>query len=256
MKLTLYVPGDTWLHRLDPVTKLALAGAGVALTFALSSIEGGVALFGVLLLMFATGGVIRTAWPVFIGVGLVALTFVIVQGLVHGGNANVWLHLGPVTLYREGVLVGVRLALRLYNILSAALTLVLTTNPSDLTESVVRRGLSPRAGYVIMAMLQIIPTMVGSTAAITDAQRSRGMETEGGLWTRVRAFVPLLGPLVTSSLIATEERALALEVRGFGGSGRPTFLRDERVPDYATTVRWLAALVCAAGIAARVRWGL
>ncbi len=118
-----------------------------------------------------------------------------------------------------------------------------------------RRGASPRLGYVVMAVLQMIPTMISQTAAITDAQRSRGMETEGSLWTRLRAFLPLMGPLVTSSLIATEERALALEVRGFGSHTRPTFLKEESRPPYAGAVRVASVLLLAAGIAGRVWLG-
>ena len=106
-----------------------------------------------------------------------------------------------------------------------------------------------------MAVLQIVPTMIASTAAITDAQRSRGMETEGGLWTRIRAFLPLMGPLVTSSLIATEERALALEVRGFGSTTRPTFLKEETLPPYARAVRFACLAVLIVGVVGRLRMG-
>jgi len=129
------------------------------------------------------------------------------------------------------------------------------TNPADLTEALVRRGAPARLGYVIMSVLQIIPTMVAQSAAIADAQRSRGMETEGSLWVRVKAFLPLMGPLVTSSLIATEERALALEVRGFGSSARPTFLKPEVRPPHAGLVRIMCVLTLAAGVAGRLLFG-
>ncbi|WP_198409708.1 energy-coupling factor transporter transmembrane component T family protein [Limnochorda pilosa] len=249
--MSLYAPGDTWVHRLDPITKLLMAGVGIVLTFLLPSLQGGAALLAVLLLVLGTAGVLHRAVPVYVGVAVIGVTFVVVQGLVNPANVHPLARLGPVVLYREGLLVGLRLALRLYDILSATLILVLVTNPSDLVESLVRRGASPRFGYVMMAVLQIIPTMVASTATITDAQRSRGMETEGRLWVRLRAFVPLMGPLVTGSLIATEERALALEVRGFAGNRRPTFLKEERMPGYAAAVRLLSLAVLLLGVAGR-----
>lgn len=255
MRVTLYVPGNTWLHRLDPMTKLLMTGVGIALTFIVASAPGSAALFVVFLIVLGTGRVLGRAAPVFIGVAIIAVTFVIVQGLVHPANVQSLFRIGPLVFYKEGLLVGLRLALRLYNILSATLILLLATNPSNLTEALVRRGASPRLGYVIMAVLQMIPMMISQTAAISDAQRSRGMETEGGLWTRVRAFVPLMGPLVTGSLIATEERALALEVRGFGSSTRPTFLKEEVRPRYAGAVRVLCVLMLAAGVVGRVWLG-
>lgn len=254
MRISLYVPGDTWLHRLDPMSKLLMAAVGVALTFVLSTNQSGAALLTVLLAVLGSGRVLRRAVPLYATMAVIGFTFVLAQGLANPGNVQPLGGLGPFVLYKEGLAVGFRLALRLYDILSATLVLVLATNPSDLTEAFVRRGASPRFGYVIMAVLQIIPTMIAASAAITDAQRSRGMETEGGLWTRMRAFIPLLGPLVTSSLIATEERALALEVRGFGSDRRPTFLKDEAIPPYASIVRVLCLAVLFVGIVGRWRW--
>ena len=61
---------------------------------------------------------------------------------------------------------------------------------------------------------------------IADAQRSRGMETEGNMLVRIKAFLPLISPVVMSSLINTRERAIALEVRGFGRKQKKTWLYD------------------------------
>lgn len=251
MRVSLYVPGASWVHRLDPITKLIMAVVGIVLTFLLPSLQGGAALLAVLLVVLGTAGVLNRAAAVYLGVAVIGVTFIVVQGLVHPSNLQPLVQLGPVTFYREGLLVGLRLALRLYDILSATLILVLVTHPSDLVEALVRRGASPRFGYVMMAVLQIIPTMVATTATIMDAQRSRGMETEGSLWVRLRAFVPLMGPLVTGSLIATEERALALEVRGFANNRKPTFVKEEQVPGYALAVRLLTLAALGLGIAGR-----
>lgn len=255
MRISLYVPGDTWVHRLDPVTKLIMVVAAVALTFLLPGLLSQLLILGASLLVLTGAGVLRRALPVFAGVAVIAVTFLLVQGLVYPGNLAPAVSLGPVTLYREGLLLGLRLALRLYNILAATLILVLVTSPSALVEALVRRGVSPRFGYVLISVLQIIPNMVASTQTIMDAQRSRGMETEGSLWVRLRAFIPLMGPFVTSSLIATEERALALEVRGFAGNRKPTFLNDEVIPPHAHVVRVLALLALLVGIGGRWWFG-
>jgi energy-coupling factor transporter transmembrane protein EcfT len=70
---------------------------------------------------------------------------------------------------------------------------------------------------------------------ILDAQRARAVETEGHLLARARAFLPVLGPLVTSSLLSIETRALALEARGFSAPGRRTRVHP------LTDSRWQAA---------------
>lgn len=252
LQFTLFVPGDSWVHRLDPVSKILITVVGLACTFLLPGHLAPALLLAASLALLATAGVLRRSAAVFAGVALIAVTFFVVQGLVYAGNEIPALTLGPVTFYREGLLLGLRLTLRLYNILASSLILILTTRPSDLVESLMRRGLPSRFGYVIIAVLQIIPTMVEASARITDAQRSRGMETEGSLWVRLRAFIPLMGPLVTSSLIATEERALALEVRGFASNRRPTFLNEETIPGCAWPVRIAVLAVLLLGIAGRV----
>ncbi len=253
MRLTLYVEGTGWVHRLDPLTKVIIAATAVVLTFILTDYLANGAILLVSLSILIAAGAFRRALPVLSGVLVLAASFFVIQGLVHPGNETPFFGVGPVVFYQEGLLIGLELTLRLYNILSATLIIVLATHPTHLVEALVRRGMSPRFGYVLMAVLQIVPTMADRTGAIMDAQRSRGMETEGSLWTRVKAFIPLLGPLVTSSLISTEERALALEVRGFGATGKPTFLREEHIPRYAYALRWLAlAALVGAGVA---RWG-
>jgi len=85
---------------------------------------------------------------------------------------------------------------------------------------------------------------------ITEGQRSRGMETEGKLLTRIKAFIPLIAPVIMSSLINTKERALALEVRGFNSKNRKTFLNDE-VKTVADRYIQIALLIV---IAAAVVW--
>ncbi len=54
---------------------------------------------------------------------------------------------------------------------------------------------------------------------IMNSQRARGVETEGNLKTRLGAFLPSLVPLVVSSFISIEERALTLEAKGFNYDG-------------------------------------
>ena len=81
---------------------------------------------------------------------------------------------------------------------------------------------------MINSVFQIVPQMMKTKDTIVDAQRSRGMETEGSLMTRIKAFLPLISPVVMSALINTRERAIALEVRGFGRKNKKTFINDRQ----------------------------
>lgn len=79
--------------------------------------------------------------------------------------------------------------------------------------------------------------MQATMGKITDAQRSRGMETEGNLSTRIQAFFPLIIPVVLNSLNDTRERAIALEIRGFGSKSARTFLNEKQEYPYKHILR-------------------
>ena len=85
-------------------------------------------------------------------------------------------------------------------------------------------GLHPKVTYVIMSTLQLIPEMKKEAGVISDAQKTRGVETEGNIFVRAKAFVPVLIPLVLSSIAKTEERAITLESRAFSSGAKKTRL--------------------------------
>jgi energy-coupling factor transport system permease protein len=190
---------------------------------------------GLLLLIIAK--VFRNSLPVYGFVLFVLFTVIIIQGLFYVDNETILFQLGSLDFYKEGLLYAFTLSMRVINIVASFLILVLTTKPSDLVESLVRKGLSPRFGYVLLSVFQIVPQMMSTVGTITDAQRSRGMETEGKLSVRIKAFLPLIGPVVLSSLIQTKERAMALEVRGFNAKGKKTHLHNEKDYAYSRTIQ-------------------
>lgn len=237
---------------MDPVSKLLYILFSILVPILLPSLTVSFICVALSIALLLTAKVFRKTFPVFGFVFLVLITVVIIQGLFKPGNATPLFDIGPFTMYKEGLLYALEITLRVTNIVSAFMILVLTTKPSDLVESLVRKGLSPRIGYVIISVFQIIPEMLGSMGTIQDAQRSRGMESEGKLSVRVKAFLPLLGPVVLGSLINTKERAMALEVRGFNARTPKTYLYEEKKHAFSTAVQWLLLLLVAAAIAWRI----
>ena len=76
----------------------------------------------------------------------------------------------------------------------------------------------------MLATIQIAPRFQAKAGTILDAQRVRGLETEGGMGRRIRALLPLVVPLVLGSIIDIEERAMALDARAFSRQGVKTSL--------------------------------
>ncbi len=102
------------------------------------------------------------------------------------------------------------------------------TSTKDINYSLEKSGVPKKVTFVIASTIQLIPQMSELSKSITDAQKSRGIETEGNLWIRMKSFVPMMGPLVLSSIQQTEERVLTLESRGFSSKIKKTSVYELR----------------------------
>ena len=222
--ISLYKPLDTPIHQLEPITKLYYVAMVLLLPILWGNKWVTVCCLIISAIILKMGKVLKRAMPILACSGIIILTVIIIQGLFRAGNVTPFIKLGKVIFYKEGLLFAVGIGLNVVNLILGFSVLVLTTKPSDLVEALVRKGLSPKIGYVISSVFQIIPQMSATMETISDAQRSRGLETEGNLLIRIKAFVPLIGPVVMNSLIATRERAIALEVRGFNSTKPKSYI--------------------------------
>lgn len=225
--ISLYIDKGSKLNRTAPESKILYIVAAISVPALLGTRWAGVGFILLSIILLLSGKVLKRTLPLLGVSGFVLFTVLIIQGLFWHGNRVPLISFGPVVFYQEGVNYALGILVNIINILMSFCVLILTTKPSDMAENFVRRGLSPRFGYVFISIFQIIPQMTETMSTITDAQRSRGMETEGKLTVRIKAFIPLIVPVIMNSLINTKERALALEVRGFNNKKKKTFLNDE-----------------------------
>lgn len=224
--LSLYVDRGSWLNRLHPYTKLLYILAAICIPL----IGGKLWLFPIIvlcsILLLISGRCLKKALPLIAFSFLMILVIFLIQGLFYNGNENVLFHIGTLAFYEEGVLYATRISFNILNMLLSFAVFVLTTSIPDFVDELEKSGFPPKFAYVIISVFQIVPQMMKTKDTIVDAQRSRGMETEGKLLTRMKAFLPLISPVVMSALINTRERAVALEVRGFGRKNQKTILSN------------------------------
>ena len=149
-----------------------------------------------------------------------------------------------------GAATAVAALLRLLGATLPPTLLFATTPPGDLLTDLEARGLGRRAAFVLGAALAAVPRTQARAGDVIEAQRARGLDTEGSWWRRARGVLPLVAPLVIGSLAEVEDRALALEVRAFGAPGRRTILRPQPDSGGQRLARWTLGLLLAAGLAA------
>lgn len=152
----------------------------------------------------------------------------------------------------ESLLFAFRNAMRIIVMVSSFTLFLLTTHPSELMSDLTRRGLPPQFSYVIISTLQILPQMQAKAQTIIAAQRSRGLDTQSTFLKRVGSLGPLVGPLVFGSLVEVEERAIAIEARGFTSTNVKTSLHD--IPDTSMdrAIRWMLLALVILSIALRL----
>ncbi len=224
--ISLYKDNGTWLCRVHPFTKAMYIAAAILIPLLSGSLWAYGAAIALDIIILASGKSLRRARALIIFSFTIIATIFIIRGLFDADNTVPLLSIGPIVFYREGLLKAMHTGAVIINMLLSFSILVLTTKPEDIADELEKSGFSPRLSYVISSVFSIIPQMMSTMDTITDAQRSRGMETEGSLMQRMKAFIPLITPVVTSSLINTRERAIALEVRGFGAKGKRSYLKE------------------------------
>lgn len=167
---------------------------------------------------------------------------------------EIWVKFGFISVYKEGVMKAVGLTSKLTAIVSALTMLTLITPIKDFTLALEKKGLNPKAAFILMLTLQTIPEMKKQANVIMDSQKARGIETEGNILVRAKALIPIFIPLVLSSIANTEERAITLEARGFSVGEKRTILYDIKETKNDKIMEIMLALFIVLCIVWRVLW--
>ena len=167
---------------------------------------------------------------------------------------EVWLKFGFISVYKEGVMKAISLTSKLTAIVSALTMLTLITPVKDFTLALEKKGLNPKAAFILMLTLQTIPEMKKQADVIMDSQKARGIETEGNVFVRAKALIPIFIPLVLSSIANTEERAITLEARGFSVGEKRTILYDIKETKNDKIMKIMLAIFIVLCIVWRVLW--
>jgi energy-coupling factor transport system permease protein len=247
-------PGPSAVHRLNPLTKATLAAVTAVAAVVLGGLLGPAVLVALAVIVpaLAAGVIAQLARLTLLLALPIALSALLINVFFFPGGTTVLFQIGPITATAEGLAFSLEILARILAISGAITLFYLTTRPADLVIDLERRGVSPRMAFVANASVQTVPAMVERAAQITAAQRARGLDTEGSVWRRIRGIVPIVGPVILGSIAEVEERAMALEARGFGRPGRRTLLWAPTDSRAQAVARWALVAGLAALIVARV----
>lgn len=136
------------------------------------------------------------------------------------------------SLNTAGIYKAIFMTARILLLILISSVLTYTTSPNDLTDAIERLfsflkifGLKNAVHTLAMMMtiaLRFIPTLIEETEKIMNAQKARGADLESGnLIEKIKALIPILIPLLISSVMRAYQLAEAMECRCYnGGEGR------------------------------------
>ena len=246
-----FVAGSSWLHHRNPLTKL-LALAFILLSAFLLPPIVLIVLGLVIVAAVWSAGLLRPTARAMRIPALLLLSILVVNSLFYPGATDVLASIGPLSITREGLTFGLISAGRILVAFLAAVAFLFTTLADDLLESLIARGASHRISFVVLSAVQMVPRMQERAGGILEAQQARGLSLEGSIVRRLRALVPLIGPVVLGSLVDVRERTFALEARGFGARPSRTAYRVVADPPGDRWLRLGLVLGCVVVVAVAV----
>ena len=243
----LYTEADTFLHRLDPRVKIVSVLLLSLLAFVLSNLLSLVLLlsFIFLLLLLSRARYSKTLFALKFVLRFMALIAVL-WPIFDPSGTPVIARLGPVTITEPAIWRGLTSAARVGCLATVWYILIFTTSQRDLVRALVKLGLRFDFGLTLAIALRFFPAFGTLMESIIDAQRARGMEFEkGGILTRSRRYVAVLGPAIVTALRTADTLSLALESRAYGARRDRTYLRELRMRgrDYAALAIAIGILV-------------
>lgn len=232
----LQIKKDNVIAGLYPFAKLWILGLFSVCCIILSTIKvEGYSVYliyacAVPLLLAACTGIFGKFMSAFGKLIFLAVIILIAQAVLFPGPVSLWQYnvfgLFTVHIYEAGLQKGVGLAFTILDIAGIFVWLFQSTENKELVCAFEKKGMSPKAGYVLLSTLQMISVLQQSSKAIMSAQEARGVETKGNLIVRMKAFIPSIIPLVLGAINNTEERVLTLESKGFSSHCQKTRLFD------------------------------
>ena len=229
-----YYPVDSWVHRLDPRTKILLTIAMIVAVFLVKSMVGYALILGFMYLVSKLSNIpfkmlVKGVKPLRF---ILILTFLL--NLFFNNGTTMLINWGFLKISYEGVSQAVHYSLRLVFLVLGTSLMTLTTSPIALSDGI-EMLLSPlkkihfpahELAMMMSIALRFIPTLMEEADKIMKAQMARGADFESGnLLARAKAMVPLLVPLFVSAFRRAGDLAMAMESRCYHGGENRTRLR-------------------------------
>ena len=248
---------NTFLRKLYPTTKLWMS-----LAITLSVLLFANSWYSLVLVIIGVALIVKEQFYLEFKVLAVALVLMFISMFLINGSLNpindftkepvVRIPLVGWGLYEEGLRHAESVYRRIAPLMTCLFLLFRTINTTDLGIAMNQSGVPYKVSFVFINVFQIIPVLSKEMHQIMDAQRARGLDTEGNVIQRTMAAIPIVIPVVSNSIMKVQYQAVALNTKGFNCPGEKTIFRDlhKEKPDHI--LKWASIALCAVSICYRL----
>jgi energy-coupling factor transport system permease protein len=159
----------------------------------------------------------------------------------------------PATL--GGLYIGLTFLLRIFIMVFATAVFTITTPIDDILQLFSKMKAPYELSIVVTTAISFVPTMTAKKDLIFQAQKARGAGiSKKGVINQLKAYIPIMIPLITNSILMANNLAISMMNRGYGANKTWTSLHDIEMHGRDFVVMICAVLLL--GVCIWMRYGL
>lgn len=219
-----YIPGNSYIHRLDPRLKMItllifLVAVFFDAGFLGYGVLGAYVFICALLSKIKLSHILKAMKPMIF---MMLFLMIFNVFLIHTGS--LLCVIGPIKIYSGAILQSAYIFIRLLLIITLTTIMTSSTKPLEITLAIesllnpLKRFKFPvhELAMMISIALRFIPDLLDEAKRIMKAQASRGVDfNEGSFTDKIKAIVSLIIPLFISAFQRAEDLANAMESRNY-----------------------------------------
>jgi energy-coupling factor transport system permease protein len=248
MLMIRYGKGTSFLHGLNPLSKLSVVVAYCIMIFLFDSAWFEAAVLVAILVTAYAMGVRQLVAFMFspFTLSMSVMLFVMQLLFTPAGTPyfTIPLYFFNVPVTDMGVLKGIIMTLRFMTVILMSGLFVATTEPAQFVYSLMKAGVPYRYGFMVIMMLRFIPVFELEMNTVGNAQKMRGLEIDGGgVKGLIRSIRYTFVPLIISALSKVDCLVISMEGRAFGYKRTRTFIASDRYTLFDKALIVFCALV-------------
>ena len=247
-KINMFVKSDSFMHRLDPRTKLIWIPLGfMSVMFFNHPAYVGVILAITIILSLSSKLPSKTYLTIISTSLFIFLASVLIYPLYLKSGPHLFTFIG-IDYTLNSLLYAIAIGMRLMTMTSISMLIIMTTSSSNTILGLEQLGLPYKGAVALSMMVRYLPTLIIEGNIIVEAQKCRALDLDhGNPIQRARKYAPIIIPLFTRSFLLAKQLGLALDGRGFGIHNQRTHLvqLNYEMRDKIFLIFWLIILVIA-----------